>query len=61
MKFIKSLKGEDDGTTDAPVMKAKLGKGKPAFVSDKPPMPKDKGQFNLPPSDRLLKKSKRGF
>jgi hypothetical protein len=54
MKFIKSLKGEDDGTTDDPVMKAKLGK--PAFVSDKPPMPKDKGQFNLPPSDKLMKK-----
>jgi hypothetical protein len=60
MKFIKSLKGEDDGTTDDPVMKVK---GKPPFVSDKPPMPKDKGQFNLPPSDKLMnkRKSKKGF
>jgi len=61
MKFIKSLKGEDDGTTDGPMLKAKFGKNRAPFVSDKPPMPADKGQFNLPPSDRLLKKSKKGF
>ena len=56
MKFIKSLKGEDDGTTDDVMLKARLGKSKP-------PMPEDKGQFNLPPSDKLLnkKKSKKGF
>jgi len=41
------------------MLKARLGKGKAPFVSNKPPMPADKGQFDLPPSDRLMKKNKR--
>jgi hypothetical protein len=56
MKFIKSLKGEDDGTQD-PVQKK--GKSFPSNTFPGHPPGKDKGQFNLPPSDKLMKKNKR--
>jgi len=62
MKFIKSLKGEDDGTTDDMVQKAKSGLGKLSFRPNQTqPVAKGigKSQFGLPPTDRLMKKNKR--
>ena len=51
MKFIKSLKGEDDGTTDDPMLK-------PKKRSPLPFTPGSKSQFGLPTSDKsMLKKT----
>jgi hypothetical protein len=49
MKFIKSLKGEDDGTADDPMLKAKK-RPPPPFT------PGSKSQFGLPTSDKLTLK-----
>lgn len=50
MKFIKSLKGEDDGTADDVMRKPK--KSPPPFT------PGSKSQFGLPTSDKsMLKKT----
>jgi hypothetical protein len=53
---------EADGTTDEMVRKAKGGLGKLSFRPNATqPVPKGTGksQFNLPPTDRLMKKNKR--
>ena len=50
MKIPKPMMGEDDGTTDGPLMKSK--KRPPPFT------PGSKSQFNLPTSDKsMLKKT----